>query len=133
MISIAGGAKWKIGDTVNVRNYSRGSKWVPGIIIQETGPLPSRVELEDGAVVRRHHDQLVSVMQMFFPLVWQFRVRAPSSNKVSFRRLLYLGRLRVTHYVGRSGHRPYHPGEAIPSERSETPTALLLMDPFPPP
>ena len=50
----------KLGDAVSVRNYSRGSKWVPGTIIQETGPLSVRVELEDGMVVRRHHDQLIS-------------------------------------------------------------------------
>ena len=40
----------KLGDTVSVRNYSRGSKWVPGTIIQETGPLSARVELQDGMV-----------------------------------------------------------------------------------
>ena len=50
----------KLGDAVSVRNYSRGSKWVPGTIIQETGPLSVRVELEDWMVVRRHHDQLIS-------------------------------------------------------------------------
>ena len=50
----------KLGDAVSVRNYSQGSKWVPGTIIQETGPLSTRVELEDGMVVRRHHDQLIS-------------------------------------------------------------------------
>ena len=33
----------KLGDAVSVRNYSRGSKWVPGTIIQETGPLFARV------------------------------------------------------------------------------------------
>ena len=37
----------EVGDAVNVRNYSRGSNWVPGTIIQETGPLSARVELED--------------------------------------------------------------------------------------
>ena len=41
----------KLGDAVSVRNYSRGSKWVPGTIIQENGPLFARVELEDGMVV----------------------------------------------------------------------------------
>ena len=50
----------KLGDAVSVRNYSRGSKWVPGTIIQENDPLSARVELEDGMVVRRHHDQLIS-------------------------------------------------------------------------
>ena len=29
----------KLGDAVSVRNYSWGSMWVPGTIIQETGPL----------------------------------------------------------------------------------------------
>lgn len=49
----------EVGDSVNVRNYSRGPKWVPGTVIQETGPLSARIELEDGTVVRKHHDQVV--------------------------------------------------------------------------
>ena len=48
-----------VGDSVNVRNYSRGPKWVPGTVTQETGPLSARIELEDGTVVRKHHDQVV--------------------------------------------------------------------------
>ncbi|PFX22763.1 Uncharacterized protein K02A2.6 [Stylophora pistillata] len=50
----------EVGDSVGVRKYSRGPKWIPGTIIQETGPLSARIELEDGTVVRRHHDQLVA-------------------------------------------------------------------------
>ena len=50
----------KLGDAVSVRKYSQGSKWVTGTIIQETGPLSARIELKDGMVVRRHHDQLIS-------------------------------------------------------------------------
>ena len=49
-----------VGDTVNVRNYLKDPKWLPGTIIQETGPVSARVELEDGTVVRRHHDQLLT-------------------------------------------------------------------------
>ena len=45
---------------MSVRNYSRGTKWIPGTIIQETGPLSARIELEDGTVVRKHHDQLAA-------------------------------------------------------------------------
>ena len=48
-----------VGDPVNVRNYSRGPKWVPETVIQETGPLSARIELEDGTVVRKYHDQVV--------------------------------------------------------------------------
>ena len=50
----------EVGDPVNVQNYSKGSRWIPGTIIQETGPVSARIELEDGTVVRRHHDQLVA-------------------------------------------------------------------------
>ena len=49
----------EVGDLVNVRNYSRRPKWVPGTVIQETGPLSARIELEDGTVVPKHHDQVV--------------------------------------------------------------------------
>ena len=59
MISIAERGV-KLGDAESVRNCFRGSKWVPGTIIQETGPLSAPVELEDGMVVRRHQDQLLS-------------------------------------------------------------------------
>ena len=50
----------EVGDSVSVQNYSRGPMWIPGTIIQETGPVSARIELEDGTVVRRHHDQLVA-------------------------------------------------------------------------
>ena len=50
----------KLGDAVSVRKYSRESKWIPRTIIKKTGPLAARVELGDGMVVRRHHDQLIS-------------------------------------------------------------------------
>ena len=45
---------------MSVQIYSRGPKWIPGTIVQETGPVSARIELEDGTVVRRHHDQLVA-------------------------------------------------------------------------
>ena len=50
----------EVGDSVSVQNYSKGPKWIPGTIVQETGPLSARSELEHGTVVRRHHDQLVT-------------------------------------------------------------------------
>ena len=50
----------EVGNAVNIRNYSLESTWLLGTIIQEAGPLYARVELEDGTVVRRHHDQVVS-------------------------------------------------------------------------
>ena len=50
----------EVGDSVNVRNYCRGHKWIPETIIEETGPLSARIELGDGTVPRRYHDQLVA-------------------------------------------------------------------------
>ena len=43
-----------------VRNYSGTRKWLPGTIVEETGPVSAKVELEDGIIVRRHHDQLLA-------------------------------------------------------------------------
>ena len=47
----------EIGDTVQVRNYSGSCKWCPGVIIEDIGPISAKVELENGSIVRRHHDQ----------------------------------------------------------------------------
>lgn len=47
---------------MQVRNYSQltsnQSKWLPGTILQDTGPISARVEVTDGTVVRCHQDQL---------------------------------------------------------------------------
>ena len=31
-----------------------------GVIIEDTGPISAKVELENGSIVRRHHDQLLA-------------------------------------------------------------------------
>ena len=33
---------------------------MPGTIVEETGPVSVKVELEDGTVIRRHHDRLLA-------------------------------------------------------------------------
>jgi hypothetical protein len=33
---------------------------MPGTIVEETGPVSVKVELGDGNVIRRHHDQLLA-------------------------------------------------------------------------
>ena len=50
----------EVGNAVNVRNYSGGPKWIPGTVIQDTGQLSATMELQDGTMVRRHPDQLVT-------------------------------------------------------------------------
>ncbi len=46
-------------DLVYMRSYTRGSRWIPGVIIEVTGPLSYKVRTGDGQVHRRHIDQLL--------------------------------------------------------------------------
>ncbi len=48
------------GEEVYVRNYCRGAekKWLPGRIVTCTGPVSYQVELQNGAICRRHQDQI---------------------------------------------------------------------------
>jgi hypothetical protein len=51
---------FSIGDTVYARNYDGNGKWIPGTIVEVTGPVSVKVELENGITVRRHHDQILA-------------------------------------------------------------------------
>ena len=46
------------GDTVYTRNYSGGSKWIPGVITEITGPVSYKATLADGRILKRHLDQI---------------------------------------------------------------------------
>ena len=50
--------EFSIGQTVLARNYTGSTKWVPGIIRTQLGPLSCEVEVKPGLVWRRHTDQL---------------------------------------------------------------------------
>ena len=49
----------QVGDTVNVRNFPTGDGWLPGIIMEENGPLSFQIKLQDGRMVRRHIDHII--------------------------------------------------------------------------
>ena len=49
---------FKVGQHVFVRNFSKRCKWLPGTILERTGPVSFCCELTDGTVVRRHQDQM---------------------------------------------------------------------------
>ena len=49
---------FKTGDQVHVKNHRPGPQWLPGKILETTGPLSFRVQLEDNRVVRCHQDHL---------------------------------------------------------------------------
>ena len=50
----------RVGETVFVRNFDGKSKWLCGVIHEQTGPVSFRVRLDDGRVVRRHVDHVRS-------------------------------------------------------------------------
>ena len=44
---------------VMIRNYGKyGAKWLPATVVEQTGPVSYRCQLQDGRVFRRHQDQL---------------------------------------------------------------------------
>ena len=45
-------------DTVFVKNFQSGDKWLPGVISKRTGPVSFVVQLSDGRERRCHQDQL---------------------------------------------------------------------------
>ena len=47
-----------VGENVFVRNYHRGSRWLPGRIERQTGPISFRVKLTNGQSRRCHQDQI---------------------------------------------------------------------------
>lgn len=54
-------SKWRSfspGDEVYTRNYSHGSRWVPAVIEENTGPVSFTAQRGDGRVMRRHVDQI---------------------------------------------------------------------------
>ena len=47
-----------MNDSMYVRNFGRGEKWIPGEIVKSTGPVSYKVKTNDGLLVRRHADQI---------------------------------------------------------------------------
>ena len=47
-----------VGENVFVRNYHRGSRWLPGRIERQMGPISFRVKLTNGQSRRCHQDQI---------------------------------------------------------------------------
>ena len=50
--------KFAAGDTVYVKNFRRGKRWLPGTVTSCDGSVILQVRLEGGAVVRRHKDHI---------------------------------------------------------------------------
>ena len=50
--------EFEVGQSVLVRNLREGPKWLPGTIVEKTGPVSYRVEVSD-QIWCRHADQLL--------------------------------------------------------------------------
>ena len=50
--------EFSIGQRVIARNYTGSTKWIPGIIRTQLGPLSYEVKVKPGLLWRRHTDQL---------------------------------------------------------------------------
>ena len=40
------------------KNFGQGPKWIPGEIVESTGPVSFLVKLVSGQIIRRHQDHL---------------------------------------------------------------------------
>ena len=50
--------KLGVGERVFIQNYALGDKWLPGVILRQTGPVSFRVALPNGQEKRVHQDQV---------------------------------------------------------------------------
>ena len=50
--------EFRVGDTVFVRDFPSGKKWLTGSVTEVKGPLSYNVTLSDGRVVRQHIDHI---------------------------------------------------------------------------
>ncbi|RXN21174.1 putative protein K02A2.6-like protein [Labeo rohita] len=49
---------FEVGDSVYVRNYSGGPKWIPAVVKSCTGPLSYKTALGQGQTMKRYVDQI---------------------------------------------------------------------------
>ena len=44
------------GQNVYVKDFRYKKTWMPGIVVERTGPVSDRILLDDGSVIRRRQD-----------------------------------------------------------------------------
>ena len=49
---------FSVGQSVMARNFQAGAAWVPGVIVQQLGPLTYLIEVSEGRLWKRHIDQV---------------------------------------------------------------------------
>lgn len=56
----AGMRNYVVGDLVYIKNFSAGPKWLPGVVVQATGPLAYLVQVGEGRHLKRHVNHIRS-------------------------------------------------------------------------
>ena len=51
--------QFAIGQHVMTQNFCNGARWIPGTVIDQTGPVSYRIRVQGGRVWRRHVDHLI--------------------------------------------------------------------------
>ncbi|KAK2549295.1 hypothetical protein P5673_030286 [Acropora cervicornis] len=46
------------GQAVHAKNFRYKKTWLPGTLVEKTGPVLARIQLDDGTVIRRHQDHV---------------------------------------------------------------------------
>ena len=46
------------GQAVYVKDFRYKKTWMPGTVVDKTGPVSARIQLDDGSVIRRHRDHV---------------------------------------------------------------------------
>ncbi len=49
---------FSVGQQVMLKDFRTNSTWLPGSIVQQTGPASYKVEIGDGRILRRHLDHI---------------------------------------------------------------------------
>nr|XP_050024602.1 uncharacterized protein K02A2.6-like [Dermacentor andersoni] len=64
--------EFAVGESVLVRNFRRGAKWLPGIVLGRTGSVSYRVHVETGGGVfawKRHQNHIIQARDMDLPYI----------------------------------------------------------------
>ena len=46
------------GQAVHAKDFRYKKTWLPGTLVEKTGPVSARIQLDDGTVIRRHQDHV---------------------------------------------------------------------------
>ena len=49
----------KEGQAVYAKDFRYKKTWMPGTVVEKTGPVSARIQLDNGTVIRRHQDHVL--------------------------------------------------------------------------